>query len=231
MRVLLSFVALMLASSIQAQQFTQSISRFDKLTVSRGVQATLIESEDQTLEFQTFGIDRDDVVIENDNGSLEIKISSKALWERMQDNDWWIRVKIPYQRLELIEASTGATVFSRNTIKADMLDLEATMGAEMDLHLEVKSLFLQGSMGSVVELAGIAEEFDVVTNMGAEIDAGDLECLHVNAKANMGGTMTVNCTEDFFGKANMGGYIRVIGNPTRFRENVTMGGDVSSRHN
>ena len=231
MRVLLSFVALMLASSIQAQQFTQSISRFDKLTVSRGVQATLIESEDQTLEFQTFGIDRDDVVIENDNGSLEIKISSKALWERMQDNDWWIRVKIPYQRLELIEASTGATVFSRNTIKADMLDLEATMGAEMDLHLEVKSLFLQGSMGSVVELAGIAEEFDVVTNMGAEIDAGDLECLHVNAKANMGGTMTVNCTEDFYGKANMGGYIRVIGNPTRFRENTTMGGDISSRHN
>ena len=231
MRIFLSMAAVLLASAIQAQNFTKSISQFDKLTLSRGVQATLIESDDQILEFQTYGVDRDDIIIEDDHGSLTIKVSSKGLWEQMQDNDWWVRVKIPYQRLEFLEVSTGATVFSKTTIKSDQLDLEATMGAEMDLHLEVKSLFLQGSMGSVVELAGVVEEFDVVTNMGAEIDASDLECLHVNAKANMGGTVTVNCTEDFYGKANMGGYIRVVGNPTRFRENASMGGDISSRHN
>lgn len=231
MRVVLSFVALLLVSSLQAQHFTRSISQFDELTLSRGVQATLFESDDQTLEFQTFGVDREDIIIENDRGSLSIKVSSKGLWEQMQENDWWVRVKIPYQRLEFLEVSTGAKVFSRNTIKSDQLDLEVTMGAEMDLQLEVRSLYLQCSMGGVVELAGTAEEFDVVTNMGAEIDARDLECLRVNAKANMGGSMTVNCTEEFYGKANMGAYIRVVGSPTKYRENATMGGDISTRHN
>jgi hypothetical protein len=231
MRSILFIAAVMLASAAYAQHFTKTTAEYDKLILARGVEATLYQSDDLTLEFTTFGVDKDEVIIQNINGSLRIKVSSKALWEQMEDNDWWVKVKIPYRRLSSIEVTTGATVYSKNILREHQLDLEASMGGEMDLQLDVKSLFLFATMGGIVDLTGTTEEFDVVTNMGAEIDASDLISQHVNAKANMGGTMKVNCSEDFSGKANMGGYIRVIGNPDIFRENSTMGGDISSRNN
>lgn len=231
MRVIITIVAVMLVSAVHAQDFTKTTSQFDKIVLSRGVEATLYESDDLTLEFQTLGVDEDDVIVQNIDGSLKIKVSSRALWDQMEENDWWVKVKIPYRQLNYLEVSTGATVYSKNMLKEDQLDLEVSMGGEMDLHLEVKSLFLSASMGGVVDLVGMTDEFDVVSNMGAEVDASDLQSRHVNAKANMGGTMRVNCLEDFSGKAMMGGYIRVLGNPDRFRDSSGMGGEISSRNN
>ena len=214
-----------------AQTITKPLDYFDRLTVSRGIEATLFASNEKTLEIQYAGIDLEDIIIQNVNGSLKLKVSSEALWDQIEEDDgWWVRVKIPYRHLEYLEVSTGASVYAKDPLKEEQLDIETSMGGELDVSVEIGSLFLQNSMGGVVDISGTTDELDIVGNMGAVTDASDLEAKVVKAKANMGAELKVNCTEDFSGKASMGGYIRVFGDPGRFRDSSSMGGEISGRN-
>jgi hypothetical protein len=83
-------------------------------------------------------------------------------------------------------------------------------------------------MGGIAELDGKTEFLDVSASMGSEIDLHGLIAKYVKAKSTMGSEIRVQATEEFDGKASMGGYMRVFGNPTHFYENTSMGGDISS---
>ena len=231
MRFILLIVFISLGGSGFTQNYTESVDYFDRLTVSRGIEATLYASNDKVLEIQYAGIDRDDIIIQSSNGSLKLKVSSEALWDQIEEDDgWWVRVKIPYRHLEYLEVTTGAAVYVKDPLKEEQLDIETSMGGELDATVEIGSLFLQNSMGGVVDIVGTADELDIVGNMGAVTDASDLVAKVVQAKANMGAEMKVNCSESFSGKASMGGYIRVFGDPGRFRDSSSMGGEISGRN-
>ena len=73
--------------------------------------------------------------------------------------------------------------------------------------------------------------FDVTASMGSEADLEGLVAKYVKAKSTMGSEIRINATEEFDGRATMGGYIKVSGNPDRFYENTSMGGDISGERN
>ena len=232
MRVLIIFILIAVSQTGIAQSFTEKVSSFERLSVTRGIEATLYSSDSRELEFQISGIDREDVIIEEVNGKLRLKVSSEGLWEQIEEDDgWWVKVKIPYQSLLSLEVNTGAEVYVKDPIKSEQLDIEVSMGGELDANVESGSLFVQNTMGGIVEVTGTVEEFDVSSNMGAVTDASDLQAEFVRGKANMGGELKVHAKESFSGKASMGGYIRVYGNPERFRDSPSMGGEISNaRH-
>ena len=232
MRTIIFAGLLLLGQTGFAQSFKEKVSTFNRLSVSRGIEATLYASESTELEFRISGVDREDIVVEENNGMLKLKISSEGLWEQLEDEkNWYVKVNIPFQTLEALEVSTGANVYARDPIRSSQLEVESSTGGEIEASIEGGSLFLQNTMGGIMEISGKVDDLDVSCNMGAITDARDLVAAVVRAKANMGGELKVQATESFSGKASMGGYIRVYGNPERFRDSSTMGGEITNtRH-
>ena len=228
MRTLLFLLATSVASMSYAQDFKKHFTKYNSLVVSRGIDARLVKSTSKDLIITVQGITADDIIVENKNNELHIKVATKALWQEMQDNHWWVRVEVPYETLTAAEAITGAKLSARETIRVESLDLAVSMGGEIQLTIEARELYLDASMGGLVELEGSVESLDVTASMGSEADLDELVAKYVKAKSTMGSGMRINATEEFDGRATMGGYIKVTGNPDRFYENTSMGGDISS---
>ena len=228
MRSILILLATSLVSFSYAQDFKKHFNSYTSLVVSRGVDARLVKSDSKDLSFTIHGISPEDVIVENSGNELRIKVATKAIWQEMQDNHWWVRVEVPYESLMTAEALTGAKISASEPIIVKSLDLSVSMGAEIELNIEVKELYMDASMGGIAELEGTVESLDVTASMGSEVDLDNLAAKYVKAKSTMGSDMKINATLEFDGRASMGGYIEVTGDPDRFYENTSMGGDISS---
>lgn len=214
-----------------AQDSKKHFKSYTSLVVSRGVDARLVKSASKDLIISVHGITADDIIVENKNNELHIKVATKAIWQDMQDNHWWVRVEVPYETLTAAEALTGAKISASETVRMEALDLAVSMGGEIDLTIEARELYLDASMGGLAELEGTVESLDVTASMGSEADLDGLIAKYVKAKSTMGSEMRIHATEEFDGRATMGGYIKVSGDPERFYENTSMGGDISGDRN
>lgn len=222
------FLAVLLTASLTTfgQTFTRHIEPFKELKVARGVKATLVKSNANELSFEIRGLSKDDIIVDQDRDKLTIKVRTKSLWESMQERDWWVKVKVPYQELTSIDASSGAEVGALNVIESDDLYIDAAMGAIIDLEVKTNHLSVDSSMGAVTELEGITSSLNIDTSMGAVVKAFGLEAKYVRAEGSMGSSVKLYCSEEFDGSASMGAEIEVKGKPKKWFENETMGGDI-----
>lgn len=222
----LLILALFASHTLFGQEFTKKIDDYAHLSISKGIDATLVKSNSMELKVKTFGIDEDDVIIENDHNELNIRVATRGLWNELEDNHWWVRVEIPFQELKTIEVNMGSKISSRDIIKVDDLEIDVGTGAEAELNIEVTEVLIGVTMGSEVDIEGKADFLDVKATMGSEVDLSELITRSTRAKSTMGSELRVNATEKFDGQASMGGSIRVGGNPDKFYESTNMGGDI-----
>ncbi len=227
MKHLLSTLFVLLALNSVGQTFKKDLKPFTELKITRGIEATLVYSTDDELSFDVHGLSKSDIIIEQDHDRLYIKVRTKGLWELMEENRWWVKVRIPYQKLESIEVTTGATIKADNVIELDHLLIENKMGAEVDFELKVVKLTLDTSMGSISRLSGLAKNVDIDANMGAVVHAYGLKSKYSTVESSMGAVVSVSCDFEFDGSASMGGEIEVRGNPEKAFRSETMGGWIS----
>jgi len=223
MKSLLSILFIALSITSFGQPFKKDLKSFTELKISRGIEATLVHSDAKELNFDVKGVSKSDIIIEQDNDRLYIKVKTKALWELMQEFNWWVKVTIPYQTLETIDLTTGATVKSDGIIESSNLFIKNKMGAEADLELKVTKLSVDTSMGSITKLGGMAKEVNINANMGAVVKAFDLKSKYSTIESNMGAVVSVFCNFEFDGSASMGGTIKLKGTPENMFISETLG--------
>lgn len=228
MKGLFTLLLTALTVSLFAQE-TVKIEPYTSLVISRGVDVRLVQSNSNEAKVEVNGIGFDDLIIENKNNELSIKVATKSLWQEMQDNHWWARIELPYQVISNLEVLTGAKLSAKEVLKGEDIDMQVSMGGEIELDLDLELLIIDASMGGLAEFTGKAKIVEINASMGSETDLRDLEAEEVNAKSTMGSEVRVQATKSFDGKAVMGGYIRVTGNPDRFYEDTSMGGEISSQ--
>ncbi len=226
MKKFLSTLFILVSITSYGQSFKVQLEPFDELKVARGVQATLFKSNSTEMEFEIKGVDEDDIIIEQSKHRLTIKVKTKSLWEAMQENKWSVKVKIPYSAIELIDVSTGAVVKAEGVLVSDDLFIDSTMGGLVELSVKTERITIDTSMGAVNELSGETETAIIDSNMGAVVRAYDLKAKNARVEVSMGGVVKIFCTEEFDGEANMGGEISVKGNPKKSFEDENMGGDI-----
>lgn len=226
MKKLLSVLFILSTLSSFGQSFKVQLKDFDELKISRGVQATLYKSSSKEMVFNLKGINEEDIIIEQSKHRLTIKVKTKGLWEAMQDNDWSVKVKIPYSTIELIDVSTGAVVEADNIIVSEDLFIDSSMGGVVELEVKTKRITIDSSMGAVSRISGETDTANIDANMGAVVKSYDLIAKNARVESSMGSVVKVNCTEEFDGSASMGGEISVKGNPKKSFEDESMGGDI-----
>ena len=228
MKTIFTLLLMSMATLLYGQEEVRTINSYSSLIISRGVDVRLVKSNSNQLKITTNGIDTDDVITESRGDELIIKIATKSLWQEMQDNYWWVRIELPYRMIDNMEISTGAKISSDEVFVGDFLDIQTSMGGELELDVKLNELIIDSSMGAVADLTGSATAIDLSASMGAVIDLGDLKGAAVKAKSSMGAEIKVHASKAFNGRANMGGLIRVSGDPDKFYESTSMGGEIRS---
>lgn len=226
------FFALFLfsASVAYSQNITLPFSFFNGIDVFGPFDVELIKSETESVEIDYNGIDKDDVVIEMSRGFIKMKLKNRHYfneWDNQsQRKSDYVRVKVYYNDMDMIEARAGATVTSSERLKSKYLNIESTMGAEVKLDVLTKELQTKTSMGGIVELIGQTERLDVSASMGGVLKASQLESKVVFVKATMGAEIVVNVIDELEVSSAFGSSVDYIGGPAVRHTSKSMGGEV-----
>ena len=207
---------------------TRSIPEFDGVKASHGIEVVLVAGAAGDIYVETRNVDIDEIETYVDRGILKIKFKKSSIWdwEDQSGNNRDVKVTVPYEELYQVEASTGALVITDGPIKSSTLRLEATMGAEMEMELDVDRVVAEFSMGAVAEVEGNAGTLRIKGNMGAVADFRRLKCEIVEAKGNMGAVLEVSASKEADVTANMGAVISVYGSPERRDTSHSFGGEI-----
>lgn len=235
-KVYLFACLLLLISSLGFSQRThRDLPSFKAIDAFGPFDIELIKSDKEYAEIDLNGIDQEEVVIEVQKDILKLKIKNRHYFSEWKENSYrkseYVRVKIYYIDIDVLEAQAGTLIVSQQPLKSKYLHIECSMGAEITLDILAKEMEVVTSMGGVLELRGRTDELDVKANMGGELKAGQLESKIVFVKASMGADVMVNVMEELEASAGFGASIDYVGGPNVRHTSSNMGGEVNRKGN
>ena len=219
-----------LAALAQSKQI--QIQPFQTLRAYGPFRVTLVESDKERIEIVCQGIDLEAVVIDSDDGELEMKLRNKHYW-----NDWHdsgshqhrhVNVTVYFKKLTKIDVEAGASVVSDFTISSPSLKLISKMGAEMRLDIKAKEVELDSGMGSDVVLTGTTETLEIYSKMGSSVKAIHLKSERAKVKAYMGSDVSVYASKELDASAGFGATINFDGDPSVRNTAHSFGGETRS---
>ena len=198
----------------------RNIRDFSKVKGSAGLDVYLtkgsenkvvVEADENLLEF---------IETEVHNGRLTIGT------ERSIGRSKAKKVYVTYIELSEIAASSGADVIVNSVVKNENISLDASSGADLEVEVFAKDLYVEASSGADIKVRGKATILKAKSSSGSEIDAEELFVISCDADASSGGDITVNVKEDLETEATSGGTIRYYGNPSAVSKNGSRSGSV-----
>lgn len=195
-------------------------SDFDAISVSNGIEVRLTMSDDTSLSLEADENLHDLIITEVDDGVLRI-YSEKNIWSAKSK-----KVYLTASDIVKIKATSGANVYSENTISADEFDVRTSSGADVRLMLDVSDLICNTSSGSGARLKGTTGSFKANSSSGSDIRAKDLVTRSCTADVSSGANISVNVTGKLNANASSGGGIRYSGNPENVQKNSSSGGSI-----
>ncbi len=136
------------------------------------------------------------------------------------------KVHVTYIELSEIAASSGSDVIVNSVVKNENISLDASSGADIEVEVLAKDLYVETSSGAEIKVRGKATRLKAKSSSGSEIDAEELLVINCDADASSGGDITVNVKENLETEATSGGTIRYYGNPSAVSKNGGRSGSV-----
>lgn len=206
---------------------TRDLDNFDGISVSAGIEATLVQGNTNEIFISADGIDIEKVETEIRKDILKVGI----------DQNWWsnigkrnrrkVKVTITYNNaLNYISSSSGSSVEADHTIRANDLQVKTSSGADISLDIEANEVEIDVSSGSHMDLAGSAKNIDVDISSGASLDAYDLEGDNVKVDGSSGSTAKVHANDSINADVSSGASVKYKGNPSRKDVDKSSGGSV-----
>lgn len=140
-----------------------------------------------------------------------------------------IKIYMSANNLRAIEATSGAGVYSRTTLKAADIKLSATSGADIKLDLNARNVACSSTSGSDIVLKGSAEYASLKATSGSDIDLSDMTVQRVDADATSGSDIKVHVVKEINGRASSGADVIYSGNPEKVNKKQSSGGTVKQR--
>ncbi|MCG1037131.1 DUF2807 domain-containing protein [Polaribacter sp. DS7-9] len=194
--------------------FTEiKISNGLDLYISQGSKSEIIVEADENLQ--------EIIKTEVNNGVLKI-YAEKNIWKAKAR-----KVFVTVKDLESLSATSGAEVYTEDTLKLNNLIVGATSGADIDINVDVKTIETSATSGADIKVSGIATNHITNATSGASIEAYNLKSINVTAKVTSGADINVFASGTINAKATSGGDIDFRGNPKKVDKTSSSGGSIS----
>ena len=214
---------------------------FTKVKVSNGIELIIQQEDTISLVVEADENLHENIITEVIDGTLKIW-TKKSIWRATSK-----KVHLKVTNLEELTASSGSSIISKNTIKAEDFEVNSNSGANLNMKLETNRVVSNASSGSKLGLEILATHVESSSSSGSSINiigettahkasassgsslnAFGLKAKNVNAEVSSGASVRVHVTESFNARASSGGRIRYQGNPTQVSKDTSSGGGVTS---
>lgn len=222
---LLLFVSLFYTAASAQDSRNVTIKSFNSVAVSSGIDLYLNQTSSESLTIKGNGDLIKDVIIEQNGSQLTIKYRDGISWGRLFKNQS-IKVYLNFKTLNSLSASGGSDVYSQNTLKADVLNLRASGGADLDLTLNCKDLTISASGGADVDLKGSGENMQISASGGSDINAFGYMVNYAKASASGGADVSIYVNKGLEAGASGGADINYKGNAALKKTSNSKSGDV-----
>ncbi|MDM1406889.1 head GIN domain-containing protein [Myroides sp. DF42-4-2] len=220
-KIVVLFIAL--CGTIGFAQEVKEVGEFTNVNVFDKIELTLVPSTETKMEVS--GSNTKEVTFVNKNGNLKIKMNFSSSFQGGNT-----QVKLYYKALEEIVAEEGASVDSKEVVKATNLRIHSKTGASVALKVETEKLTVRSYTGGTIALTGKTNTQDILANAGASVYNEKLVSKQTEVTVNAGGTAKVNATDLVDAKTRAGGEVIIFGNPKQINEKVVMGGSIKKEN-
>lgn len=196
---------------------------FSEIKVSRGLDLYLTQSDVAQLSVQAD---------ENLHSIIKTEIENHVLKIYAEENiasSSSKKIMLSFTSVSKIEASSGSDVYSNGPIKTQDLELTASSGSDMELHIETENLSCQASSGADIELTGNTSSLIAEASSGSDIDTENLSSQTAQVKASSGADISVNSSKKVTASASSGGDVTYYGNPEIVETNDGVSGSIKKQ--
>lgn len=135
-----------------------------------------------------------------------------------------IIVKMP--TIESIKIMEGSSFESRNTIKANELNIKCKTGATMKIAIECEKATVEATEAGSITIEGKAINLETAATTGSHIQAAKLLSNDIIASASTAGSITINPLVSLSADATTGGSINYVNVPKNLNKKSTTGGSI-----
>lgn len=193
---------------------------FDKISSSTGVTVIVEQGTPTDIEVETDDNLMQYVITKVENGTLIVKIEGNI--NTMSSID--VRVKM--NSIVGLEASSGSSITSKNTLKGNTIAVKSSSGSEIEAVLEYENVSCESSSGSNITVSGKTLKLETASSSGSEIDANQLAANDVFAQSSSGSSTSVKPIVKLDAKASSGSSIDYVQTPKTITKEETSGGSV-----
>jgi len=155
MKRLFTLLVLVYAVSLTAQNsIEKTIGEFTELKVFDLIEVEMIKSNENKVTIS--GKNNKDVVVNNKNGKLKIKMNIEKLFDGNNT-----KVTLYYTTVDVLDANEGAKIYSNDEIKQFELDLRSQEGGTINAVCDVSYLNVKAVTGGIVEVSGKSKKQNI----------------------------------------------------------------------
>ena len=220
MKRLLTLLVFVYAVSLSAQNsIEKTIGEFTELKVFDLIEVEMIKSNENRITIS--GKNNKDVVVNNKNGKLKIKMNIEKLFDGNNT-----KVTLYYTAVDVLDANEGAKIYSKDEIKQFELDLRSQEGGTINIFCDVSYLNVKAVTGGIVEVSGKSKKQNVSLLTGGIFKGENNKTENTDVSINVAGEAYVNASKVVDIKIRAGGDVFIYGNPETVNESKVLGGRV-----
>ncbi|SFN56685.1 Putative auto-transporter adhesin, head GIN domain [Salegentibacter flavus] len=221
--LIMVFAILFSGTLLSQEEITHQLESFSEVKVYNGLKLNLHYADENKAVVT--GEKRGDVQFEIEDGILKVKTNIDNIWK--EDNT---KVDLYFKFIKNIDARQNSSVELPELYKTEVLNLEASEGAEIYAEIEVQDLSVKSLTGGEVEVKGKAETQDVKIRAGGQYYARYLDSRNISISISAGGVADINASEKVDAKVRAGGTVNVYGNPEIIDKDTLFGGKVNRKN-
>jgi hypothetical protein len=202
----------------------RQVGVFDKIKVSRGMKVYVTQGSPSKVVVIADSNLLDVIETEVNNNELKITSTENIRWAKEK------KVMVTVEKLSVVEANSGANVWSQTQIVSEKLRLQASSGANLTMDVNAQLLNADCSSGANINISGKAKEAELEASSGANLRGEKLETEQCNMGASSGANVSSGVSEKLDAKASSGGNVVCYGTPKSTNVNSSSGGNIHYRN-
>ncbi|MEN2402886.1 head GIN domain-containing protein [Flavobacterium sp. MC2016-06] len=195
---------------------------FKKVSVSNAIDLVIEQSDSTEIIVEADDNLQKEIETKVENGTLVIKCKFNSFHNVTMKK---VIVKMPI--IDKLEASSAASITTKNTIQGQDINLEASSAATMDINIESDNISCDAGSAGSINVEGKALKITTSASSGSNIDAAKLLANEVHAEASSGATVNVHPIVSLKAKASSGGNINYDIAPKTIEKTSSSGGSIS----
>ncbi|MBT3742417.1 MAG: DUF2807 domain-containing protein [Polaribacter sp.] len=196
---------------------------FTKIKVSAGLELYISQGSKNQITVEADENLQEIIITEVSNGVLKI-YSEKNIWKAKAR-----KIFVTIKNLEAISATSGAAIYTEESLILNNLNINATSGAEINISIEVNTVETSATSGAKIKVSGVSINHISKATSGASIYTYELRSKNVTVKVTSGANIDVFAYESIDAKATSGGDIDFKGDPKKVNKKTSSGGSVSAQ--